>query len=245
MPDLLHFEWKRPKGGFELLKFDPNAIEERFEDELEDYIDFAISAAPEQTKELVRRAGGRLWLTEGDEEPSLAVVPVGNQYETYYPLKEYPTLFMEFATVNQDPESVIQFLNRYGLLEGFRKFTEVNFFLRCSMELKKAVDSWDNSRESRDYSQFIELFNRKSRTVELMLTNGIAAPILKITPPDLLDAIWIQFAQFVTGSNYLRRCAFCGTWFIFGTGTGRRKSAHYCSDRCRKAAFNARKEASS
>lgn len=65
-------------------------------------------------------------------------------------------------------------------------------------------------------------------------------PILSLAPYDLEAGLWLQFAQAVSANGQLQRCAVCPTWFAYGTGTGRRKSAHYCSDRCRKAAHRQR-----
>ena len=65
-------------------------------------------------------------------------------------------------------------------------------------------------------------------------------PILSLTPHDLEAGLWLQYAQAISANALLQRCAVCPTWFAYGTGTGRRKSAHYCSDRCRKAAHRQR-----
>ena len=52
-------------------------------------------------------------------------------------------------------------------------------------------------------------------------------------PSSLLAAMWLQFAQAVTGEYQLKRCEGCGKYFQAGPG-GRRADASTCSDTCRQ-----------
>src|SRR5262249_20364056 len=57
---------------------------------------------------------------------------------------------------------------------------------------------------------------------------------LKVSPVNLLDALWLQLAQ---SNRYgFRRCLQCGKSFAIGSGH-RRTDAKFCSDDCR-IAFN-------
>ncbi len=51
-------------------------------------------------------------------------------------------------------------------------------------------------------------------------------------PPHLLAAMWLQFAQAVTGEFQVKKCI-CGKFFQVGPG-GRRADADTCSDACRQ-----------
>src|SRR5262249_4858922 len=55
---------------------------------------------------------------------------------------------------------------------------------------------------------------------------------LRLQPPTLLDAIWLQLGAALTSNAELKQCEQCGTWFEAGVGTGRRADAKFCSDRC-------------
>ena len=52
-------------------------------------------------------------------------------------------------------------------------------------------------------------------------------------PCNLLAAMWMQFAQAVTGKFQLKRCVVCGKGFQAGPG-GKRADAITCSDSCRQ-----------
>ena len=56
---------------------------------------------------------------------------------------------------------------------------------------------------------------------------------LVFTPPNLLGAMWLQFAQAVTGEFELYPCDACGKFFQRGPG-GRRADATTCGDSCRQ-----------
>ena len=53
------------------------------------------------------------------------------------------------------------------------------------------------------------------------------------TPPNLLSAMWLQFAQSVTGELQLQVCAVCGKHYQIGPG-GRRADSTTCSDACKQ-----------
>lgn len=56
---------------------------------------------------------------------------------------------------------------------------------------------------------------------------------LRLEPPSLLDAIWLQLGQAITSDADLRLCALCGNPFEAGGKSGRRADAKFCSDECR------------
>jgi hypothetical protein len=56
---------------------------------------------------------------------------------------------------------------------------------------------------------------------------------IAFVPSHLLAAMWLQFAQAVTGEYQLRRCEECEKHFPVGPG-GRRLDADTCSDKCRQ-----------
>jgi hypothetical protein len=51
--------------------------------------------------------------------------------------------------------------------------------------------------------------------------------------PNLLSAMWLQFAQAVTGEFQLKECPECHTYFQIGPGA-RRSDSITCGDKCRQ-----------
>ena len=57
--------------------------------------------------------------------------------------------------------------------------------------------------------------------------------VLVFRPPNLLAAMWLQFAQAVSGRYDIRQCQGCGSYFMAGPGA-RRPGAKTCNDTCRQ-----------
>jgi len=63
--------------------------------------------------------------------------------------------------------------------------------------------------------------------------------LLRLIPKNLLGALWLQFARAVDGGKEYRICSYCPLW-IEPSENGR-VTRRYCSTRCRRKAFDARK----
>jgi hypothetical protein len=170
------------------------------------------------------------------------LIPASGRSVPFNPLAASDGLFMEFAELNGSQEAILGFASRYGLLDdaGFDGIDD----WRCNIKyMREAVDAWHQARTSGAYRGVVELFGQQLRAtshVHLIEFFGVELPALRIVPESLISALWLQFAQAVTSKLSLQRCAVCTTWFAFGTGTGRRRSKQFCSDRCRKAAHRTR-----
>jgi len=61
---------------------------------------------------------------------------------------------------------------------------------------------------------------------------GRGRPKIGVRPANLLGALWLQFAEAVTGEKEAGTCAICGRQFLVPP-RGRGKGARYCSRRCK------------
>lgn len=221
MPDLLYLEWGRAAHGYNIAEAAP------------DFFDIENDEEADESD---------MYLEMND--PEIVI---------YRPLEEYPALFMEFAYTEQTAEGVNAFADKFGLLwwkpgdrRGLDDELSIYDWLKRIRRVRAAVDFWQEGRERGSLGPLIEGFaQRTPASVEVVLQPVLDDPMraaLRLTPPDLDSAMWLQFAQAVSNNTQLRCCARCPTWFAYGTGTGRRGSANYCSAACRKAAWKAEKE---
>ena len=79
-----------------------------------------------------------------------------------------------------------------------------------------------------------------SMSVRLSLDPSTEMPRLRLMPQSLLDALWVQLGQVLSGSATIHQCQHCGQWFESGAGTGRRADAKFCSNE-HKIAFHSLK----
>jgi hypothetical protein len=63
--------------------------------------------------------------------------------------------------------------------------------------------------------------------------------VLQMEPKNLLGALWLQFAQGVSGNREYRQCGGCREWFEVSPGRSRSDKL-YCSDACRARAYRER-----
>ena len=114
------------------------------------------------------------------------------------------------------------------------------------------VIDWEEAKLRGSYGSLIHILNEQyvdfSEAVDSIRVNlhenpadRTQPPLFSITPRSLEDALWLQFKIAVANNTQLQQCTECPTWFAYGTGTGRRKSALYCSPKCSKAAYRRRK----
>lgn len=200
------------------------------------------------------------FLLEELREPGFLAVSLSRGFEEYNLFEEYPGAFMEFSEIDKNWKGVKEFYYKYGPLNMreelwgswpiFSKYSYESYKLTAEA-MEEAVRAWRPVEGKPDYKKLAAFFREEFEGSDPLgriapriktLSSG-HPPELHLVPSSLSAALWVQFALAVTSSVNLRRCAVCPSWFTFGSGTGRRKSAHYCSDRCRKAAHEQRRHA--
>jgi hypothetical protein len=138
------------------------------------------------------------------------------------------------------PEGALGFVSRFGFLRGTwgqsEAVDEIIHEIRVAQSLIEAADrnDWDA------LSKWMEA-NRSAIKLSpsLEFESGKEKPTLFFHPARLIDAIYLQFFEEVSGGANIRKCQSprCSEWFRYGPGTKHRETAQYCSDRCRRAHF--------
>jgi hypothetical protein len=155
--------------------------------------------------------------------------PMSARLDPYEPLR-IERLFTRFAEV-KDGASALRFLGAFGYPLSDDGWTLAPM-LRAAAAMREAIAAL----KADDRKMLLHLFAEAGigrLTTELRLIDGAFAIVL--VPTSLLQAMWIQFAQVVVSGAAIASCEQCGAIFPTGTGTGRRNTARFCSDSCRKA----------
>jgi hypothetical protein len=217
---LIDFEWWRDTTGYQLL---PD------------------TRPPDPEEALVFHPLG-IRIVSGTKP--LRLVRLGGDLVPYRPLDRFGTLFRIFANDVKRPKDVLAFAQKFGSLsvdgldmnvgesadstvvhaEGMREF--LSFAGGDKQLLARGIGGQINPLGQID--------------VALVLDPATTRPKLRLSPSSLLDALWLQFGQTLSGDAILRQCQHCGTWFETGAGIGRRADARFCSDKHR-IAFNSLK----
>jgi hypothetical protein len=112
--------------------------------------------------------------------------------------------------------------------------------------IRQTLDEIWEAYEAGNVTDAVELF--RDHPVRGLITgispdfefrNGKPTLSLPINSP--YGFMLMETALVITGGSQVTRCSQCGTILVTGSGTGRRGTARYCSNRCRVAAQRSRK----
>jgi hypothetical protein len=172
------------------------------------------------------------------------IVRRGGNLVPYRPLETGGgKLYQIFATLGSTEEELVEFINRFGpltqygnekcgeeLLHGLSAASVMRDLLFCSV-----------SERATYFSKFGKEGVAWSRIDVALTFNPMTNKSqFRLTPPNLVNALWLELGQALSSDASIRNCLHCGGWFEAGPGTGRREDAKFCSDPHR-IAFNSRK----
>ena len=114
------------------------------------------------------------------------------------------------------------------------------------IEMRQSLDVIWEAYEAGNVTEAVELF--REHPVQGPLT-GISPdiefrtgkPTLTLPINSPYGFMLMETALVITGGSQVTRCSKCGTIIVTGSGTGRRGTSRYCSNRCRVAAQRSRK----
>jgi hypothetical protein len=132
-------------------------------------------------------------------------------------LSQYPMLFTQFAKARSDVE-LLAFITEYGSLT---KRNEIPKLLDAAKEMR----AWMSRKKS-------PLWSVANLQASLVRDKASGTAVISYSPTTLLDALWLQLAQALSGGAEFRQCEQCNIQFPVG-GKGRRLVARFCSDKCR------------
>jgi hypothetical protein len=142
----------------------------------------------------------------------------------------------------KDEQSLIQFVHKYGLpgspnldrTEG----APLNYVVRCRQALDLVLNLHHAGLKSRAVAVYEVLATSDwVSTIVPRLTIPIYddTPQLTLRPNTLLAYMLLEAGMIMSGNIRLMRCEHCGKVFASGAGGGKRRTAMYCSNRCRVA----------
>ena len=264
MPNLLWFEWEKCPDGYFLDELKREHVEFISQNTKRHtaYKTEPTKQAPSWLADMYDYVG----FPYPEIKFGLYIVPKSNRVLRFNPLEEAPAAFMEYGEVTNSVGSALSFVSKYGRPEIIHNglydlpptALPLNEVQHIATPMAKAIETWNRAKKNENYREFdnlrfLEDYNNPDHSsfnprfahfygeVSIRLRpNGGRSPFFAISPNNLTAAMWVQFAQAVSSNTQLRRCAICPNWFSYGTGTGRRTTADYCSARCRKAAYQER-----
>jgi hypothetical protein len=183
---------------------------------------------------------------------------------------EFPGLFLQFASIQPTPGGALDFADKFGLLQR-DKDNELIWWLQYRQDFAELVALKGRAglhtmsvNNQLGYAKVLTLgldrlvtwvgnpvlspLDRVNRIFRTDITAEISwhgrSGGLVVQPRSLLAAMALQLGLWLgTENEYIGQCPQCGETWEYGSGTDRRASRRYCSEKCQDAARYRRKKA--
>ncbi len=174
------------------------------------------------------------------------IVQIGQRKQSYSPFT-FGALYLEFAQLDATPEACLAFAEKYGLLckpagVTYRPSEELSFWRSEIKRMLLNIGSLPNVIVRADFSSRMVYAKVGKMDVLLVPGPGVdAPPVMVIEPCDLLQAMNLEMAHFISGGGRLIPCRNCGLIFQAGRAGGKRSIAQFHSDECKYAFHNSKR----
>ena len=212
--DIVSFNWARDLAGYEIVE---------------------RSKRPDSTM-----------ITDLTDRGGIYVVRRGGPMEPYEPLK-IDGLYRRLADCDKTPEDALYFIKTFGYpdFKDNDEYPVISFYgivdnMRQGVALADQGE-WGILADAFE-GAIIKRYGVGNVSFVFHHREGDERPTVAFRPRSLMAAMWLQFALDCSGGGKLRKCKWCPQYFKYGSGTGRRKTAEYCSPKCQKAHTYARRE---
>jgi hypothetical protein len=155
-----------------------------------------------------------------------------DNWEPLEPLKN-KSLYSAFANEVASVEGLLKFVQRHGPLteEGHYQGDDVRHVLRNADRMRYLLKIRSVQRKKRGQAKTLALefpFTPLHVGVDWERTTFALRWVFR--PLTLLDGLWVQFGQAITGGAFLQTCGLCRDWFPVGYPSDRRLDSKFCCD---------------
>jgi hypothetical protein len=182
----------------------------------------------------------------------LLVVPNGGHMTCVDVLGNMPDLFKQFVKCNSTPNSILEFTERFGVLEDNTLPLKPGGDLDNLARLWRGMSIKQWLKQQKEFAEYLKQLKKEKGSRQRRLDLGMNGKFvwdydrktrdlaLVVRPVSLLDALYCQafLAEFVRAND--RVCEHCGGFFSVGSRSAKRSDARFCSRECKDSHRNDR-----
>ena len=155
-----------------------------------------------------------------------------------------PALYEKLGACTANSKDALSFSNQYGLLGSDHDKMEVEHFRHVVRSVRRliALAKKENWEKISEWLKGPKEMDWRELPGAINFSGDIGydeegRPQLEYRPRSLDEFIFAQLIQDYTGGAKYKLCIRpgCGEYFYYGSGTGKRNTAVYCSAKCQKA----------
>ena len=147
-------------------------------------------------------------------------------------------IVVEFANAVGD-NLLITFLGKYGLPDVENDETPLNTVDTIQARMRAMLKAYSAGGVAETVEAFDKLLPDLSIHPDLKIRPGSNEIEMTLRCNNLAGFMTMELAAIVAGNAQVLRCIHCNNIFTAGVGGARKKTAHYCSNKCRVAAQRA------
>lgn len=245
MDNRIKLDWQVCPDGYEIIDFDASMVDWDWPSEEPPPLQPQL---PEAAARALCKWGYHLEPVEepwpgGYSEPTIypLLLPLSDQLIEIDPFNYEPRLFTHFANTPPSRKGVVDFANRFGMLDRQRPVLEYWFSdIRWMSEI---ISMWDD-RHNRPPDQVNDALNAlmpNDETIRPVLKYEGSGSILYLQPGSLRSAMCLQLALDLEEAVNFRRCEECAKFIVIAVGKSR-PDRKYCSNACQQRAHRKRKQ---
>lgn len=150
-----------------------------------------------------------------------------------------PTV-VEFVNA-KPPEQLIAFLGDYGLPETSNEQMPADDLIIMQRRMEDLLNTYSAGEIAQCVTSFDRIIPDLSIRPDLKLRRGNDSDevLMTLRCSNLAGFMTMELAAIMADNAQVLRCIHCNNVFTAGVGGARKKTAHYCSNRCRVAAQRA------
>ena len=171
------------------------------------------------------------------------LLPNSEKTKSFDLYDEDPAAYLALARTPYTREGVLALANRFGPLAS-NQCQDLSYWFGAILRMRRSITLWTKAEQTGDFTAFLKRgglgsargFTSNGVKPFLEKNEATGRARLGLAPQGLLDALWMQLALAIDGSQSLRKCAECKKWFSIRSGRGR-SDKKYCSNACRMRTY--------
>lgn len=206
------------------------------------YFPWKVCTRGYEVREISKPGKRHRTLAEDAIGQGLRIAPTGKQFRAKSPLRHRPTLYLDFAALDEKSvDACIEFANEHGLLTAGSDPIGESYTLWQGqiVGMRRKIRQWQ--------IDIITLAAGEKDEIAVGELTVVLSPSppdehleMRVRPKHLLGAMELQLAASVAAGRELRACKQCGQFFEIGPGA-KRGHAEFCSSKHQIDFNNAKK----
>ena len=180
----------------------------------------------------------RKWLKPGQRSNAILAYQTERRGKKHLEMDPKNPTVVEFVNA-ENFGKLRTFFGKYGLPDVENDQTPLDTVVIIQDRMCALLDAYSLGAVAETIETFEKILPEFSIRPDLKISPGTNDVALTLRCSNLAGFMTMELAAIIAGNAQVLRCIHCNNIFTTGVGGARKKTAHYCSNKCRVAAQRA------